>query len=157
MLNFVEDSAALLEAHEDRDVLDLLWCNKKFENSLELSYFSANKAFDFKIFKFEAIVSQATKGSTKMTLYKLEKQTIKHMPCDVKSLMDIVREFKLNKSTTSSQLFFLTHASCENPEGISQVMLKVNLKVLGGEGKTSRIMLEISDQSEIFKLSRQKL
>ena len=92
-----------------------------------------------------------------MTLYKLEKQTAKHMPCDVKSLMDIVREFKLNKSTTSSQLFFLTHASCANPEGISEVMLKVNLKVLGGEGKTSRIMLEISDQSEIFKLSRQKL
>ena len=92
-----------------------------------------------------------------MTLYKLEQQKPKHQPSDAKSLLDIVREFKLNKSATSSQLFFLAHASSKNPEGIAGVMLKVNLKVVEREGNTSRIMLEISDQSEIFKLSRQKL
>jgi hypothetical protein len=157
MLNYVEDSAALLETHEDRNVFDLLWCNKKFEKSLELTYFSANQAFDFRIFKFEAVVNQATKESAQMTLYKLENPAPKHKPCEVKSLQDIVREFKLNKSTTSSQLFFLTHESSMNPEGVAGVMLKVNLKVVERKGKTWRIMLEISDQSEIYKLGRQKL
>ena len=55
ILNYVDDSAALLETHENRNVFELLWCNKKFEKGLELNYFSANQAFDFKIFKFEAI------------------------------------------------------------------------------------------------------
>ena len=93
MLNFVEDSAALLETHEDRDVLDLLWCNKKFEKSLELSYFTLNQAFDFKIFKFEAIINRST-TSSRMTLYNLKKESKSLIPCQVRSLLDIVREFK---------------------------------------------------------------
>ena len=58
MFNYLENSAALLQTDEDQDTIELLWCNKKFEKSLELSYFTLNQAFDFKIFKFEAIYLQ---------------------------------------------------------------------------------------------------
>ena len=99
-MNHLEDSAALIGTHEDRDELNLIWCNKKFEQSLELGYFSANQAFNFKIFKYEAIVRQVK--TPQMTLYQFTKPEINHPLCNVKSLLDIVREFKQKKSTTSS-------------------------------------------------------
>ena len=72
MLRYLENSVALLETHQDQDKFDLLWCNKKFETSLELSNFTANQVFDFKIFQFETILNQATKSQ--MTLYKLKEE-----------------------------------------------------------------------------------
>ena len=93
MFNYLENSAALLQTDEDQDTIELLWCNKKFEKSLELSYFTLNQAFDFKIFKFEAIINRST-TSSRMTLYNLKKESKSLIPCQVRSLLDIVREFK---------------------------------------------------------------
>jgi hypothetical protein len=138
----LETSAALLETDRDQDTVELLWCNGKFEKSFELSYFTSSQVFDFKIFKFEAIINQATPSRT--TLYELRGESKGLIPGRISSLLDIVREFKQQNSKASSQLFFLALAS-SSKEQISEVMLQVNLKVVSKESETSRILLEIRD------------